>query len=90
MKLTRPSSIHNKRHRDMIALLVKARTEARVSQTELAYALHMKQPDISKIENNERRLDVIEFLDIVRHISLRCDNPRLIGEILAQIIEEEP
>ncbi|MFL9877127.1 helix-turn-helix transcriptional regulator [Herbaspirillum rhizosphaerae] len=87
MKFTRLSSIHDVRHQRLIGLLVKARNEAGISQTELAHALGLKQPDISKIENNERRLDVIEFLDVVTFISIRCKRPSLVREIINQILE---
>lgn len=89
MKPSRPSSIHGVRHREMVALLVKTRVEAGVSQTELANALALKQPDVSKIENNERRLDVIEFFDVIKYISIRSGNPGLAKELVNILLNGE-
>lgn len=61
----RSSSIHDVRYREIISLLVEARKSAGLSQAVLAEQLGFEQPDISKIERLERRLDIAEFLDII-------------------------
>ncbi|WP_455294521.1 helix-turn-helix domain-containing protein [Vibrio parahaemolyticus] len=69
MQPYRPSSIHDARYHSIIGLLIQARKEKELSQQELAQKLGFTQPDISKIERLERRLDIIEFLDFLDAIS---------------------
>lgn len=57
------STIHNPRYRNIINKLVKQRKDAGIKQEEVAKAINLTQPDISKIERFERRLDVLEFID---------------------------
>ncbi len=46
----------------------KERKVAGLNQTELAKALGQYQSFIAKVESGERRVDVIEFLDIAKAI----------------------
>ncbi len=64
----RVSSIHNHRYKRLIAKLVELREGAGQSQSELASALGLMQPDISKIERLERRLDILEAIDWIRAV----------------------
>lgn len=57
-------------------LLINARKEAGLTQAELACKLDRPQSYISKYECGERRLDVIEFLEIVENLDI--DAPGLI------------
>lgn len=52
----------------LLRLLIDARKESGVSQRELARRLKKTQPYVSKIENGQQRIDVLEFLDYVRAI----------------------
>ncbi len=63
------SSIHSSRYRELIAHLVELRHKAGKSQSQVATALNLDQPDISKIENFERRLDALEFLKWIECVS---------------------
>lgn len=63
-------SIHTERYRRLLALLVQARRDAGVTQVELALKLGKPQSFVSKFENGERRIDVIEFLDICEAIGV--------------------
>lgn len=45
-------------------LLTEAREKAGLRQVEVALRLRRPQSFVSKIESGERRLDVVEFLDI--------------------------
>jgi len=45
-----------------------ARKNAGVTQAELARKLGRPQSFVSKIESGERRIDVIEFLQIAKHV----------------------
>ncbi len=63
MSRNRKPSIHDSRYQAIIKELVIARKEAKLSQSIIADALRLSQPDISKIERFERRMDMIEFFD---------------------------
>jgi transcriptional regulator with XRE-family HTH domain len=69
MQNQRPSTIHDERYINSIKVLIKARKAAGLSQTELAEQIGFTQPDISKIERLERRLDITEFFDFLEAIS---------------------
>lgn len=59
----RVSTIHDIRYGMIVARLIEIRKRANLSQKDLAQRLNLAQPDISKIERLERRLDILEFLD---------------------------
>ena len=59
-------SLRTRTHRTLCAVLVKARTDAGLNQTELARKLKRSQSFVSKIEAGERRMDVVEFIEIAR------------------------
>lgn len=59
-------TIHNTRYQVLLTLLTEARTKAGLTQKELATKLGRPQSFVSKTENAERRLDVIEFMDVCR------------------------
>lgn len=59
-------SIHRKEYKELLAALAKARKEAGMTQAELAKKLKKPQSYISKIENGERRLDVVELMEIAK------------------------
>jgi transcriptional regulator with XRE-family HTH domain len=51
-------------------LLVDARKEAGLTQADLAVRLRRPQSFISKYERGERRLDVVEFLDVASALEI--------------------
>lgn len=57
-------SIHSRRYHLFREILVKARNAQGISQALLADKLGWIQTAVSKYERGERRLDVIEFLDV--------------------------
>jgi transcriptional regulator with XRE-family HTH domain len=63
-------SIYSKRYRQFLDLLIQARKEADLTQVEVASRLDRPQSFVSKYENGERRLDVVEFLDVAKAIDL--------------------
>lgn len=52
------------RYRKLRAILVNARKSAGLSQSQLAERLRRPQSFVSKYETGERRLDVVEFLEV--------------------------
>lgn len=69
MQKSRPSSIHDTRYQSVIKLIISARKDKNFSQIEIAEKLGFSQSDISKIERMERRIDVIELLDLINLIA---------------------
>lgn len=76
-QLTR--SVFTEDYRRFLGLLVDARTKAGLTQAELATALKRPQSYVSKYEHGERRIDVIELLDITA--ALRTDPCELIRRL---------
>lgn len=63
-------SIHQKRYHKMIALLRGKREAIGMTQIQLAEKLNLSQTVVSKIETCERRLDVIELIDVCEAINI--------------------
>jgi transcriptional regulator with XRE-family HTH domain len=59
--MTKGKSIFSPDYSALIDLLTQERKNLSLSQSEVAQLLGMSQSDVSKIENQERRLDVLEF-----------------------------
>ncbi|CAM2960470.1 helix-turn-helix domain-containing protein [Acinetobacter celticus] len=57
------SSIHDPRYRTIINELTKLRESKDITQVQLATSLKKHQSYIAKVENLERRLDLIELHD---------------------------
>ena len=57
-------SIFSDRYALFLTLIVQARKNAGLTQAQLAYRLSKPQSYISKAERGERRVDVIEFIEI--------------------------
>jgi transcriptional regulator with XRE-family HTH domain len=63
-----PTSIRSARHRRLADLLTGYRRKAGLHQADVAKALGRHQPFIANIESGQRRVDVIEFLEISKAI----------------------
>jgi transcriptional regulator with XRE-family HTH domain len=63
----------------MLELLVRTRKAAGLTQQDLAGRLGRPQSFVSKVELGERRLDVIEFLELCRAIGV--DPHQLLDDI---------
>ena len=59
-----PDTIHTARYRRFRELLTEARKAQGLSQEALAAKLDRVQTFVSKYERGERRLDVLEFIEI--------------------------
>ncbi|EAP5565369.1 helix-turn-helix transcriptional regulator [Salmonella enterica subsp. enterica serovar Lagos] len=64
------SSIYSNEYQLVIKLLRSARIDRKFTQSQLAESLGKPQSFVAKVENGERRLDVIEFAAIARLLSL--------------------
>lgn len=74
-----PTSAFSRKHEHFRKLLADARRSAGLTQVALAKKLGRPQSFVSKFESGERRLDVIEFLDVAR--ALAVDPARIINEL---------
>jgi transcriptional regulator with XRE-family HTH domain len=63
-------SVHNRKYGYFLELLIAARKTAGLTQVEVAKRLTRPQSYVSKYENGERRLDVVELLDVAQAINL--------------------
>ena len=74
-----PSDSSTTKRAEFLAALTKARKEAGLTQAVLAARLGRPQSFVSKYESGERRLDVLEFLEVARSIGF---NPaRFLAEL---------
>lgn len=63
-------SIHSAEQRRLRALLIEAREKAGLTQAEVARRLKRPQSFVAKYEGNERRIDVVEFIQIARALGV--------------------
>lgn len=77
------SSLHSDENKALVAVLVKARKAAGISQTDLADRLNKRQQFVSRIESGERRVDLLEFIMIAR--ALKIEPRDLLGRVLRQL-----
>jgi transcriptional regulator with XRE-family HTH domain len=75
--------VQPKHHKVVGAALAAARRKANLTQVELARRLGKPQSVVSGYEAGKRRVDVVEFLLIVR--TLRADPVEVFAEIAASI-----
>jgi transcriptional regulator with XRE-family HTH domain len=60
------SSIHDPEYQKIVLALIALREGAKLSQRAIAQEIGLTQPDVSKIERRERRVDVLEALRWIR------------------------
>lgn len=59
-------TLGTERHKALIALLIEKREAAGLTQTELAAKLGEYQSFVARLESGQRRVDVIEFIELSR------------------------
>ena len=67
-------SIFTKKYEIFRELLIKCRKSAGFTQQELANLIDKPQSYVSKYESGERRLDLIEFIDIAEALKFNKHN----------------
>ena len=72
-------TLRNAGHVALMAALKQARLDAGLTQTDLAERLKRPQSFVAKYENGERRIEVVEFVQIVRAIG--CDGLSIIDQV---------
>lgn len=63
-------SIFTSRYQRLKRLLIEARQDAGLTQVDLAAKLDRPQSFVSKYERGERRLDIVEFLEVADALGL--------------------
>ena len=72
-------SAFTRRGKRLRRALAHARRAAGLTQVDLAKKIGRPQSFVSKVESGERRIDVVEFLDVAR--ALRFDPGRFLAEV---------
>jgi len=75
-------SVFTKRYRLLLSILISLREQKGLSQNQLAVKLKKPQSFVSKYERGERRLDVVELLDITR--VLQADPHEIIDKLVGK------
>jgi transcriptional regulator with XRE-family HTH domain len=66
-------SVFSARFRRLRELLIEARRKAGLTQIDLAQKLNKPQSFVSKYELGERRLDVVEFLEVSEALGINAE-----------------
>jgi transcriptional regulator with XRE-family HTH domain len=74
-------TLRSRRHRALCATLKSARKRMKLSQHEVAVRLKTSQTVVARIEIGERRIDVVEFIDLARVLKI---DPR---EVLSELMQ---
>ncbi len=67
-------SIYKKRYRKAIQLLIAKRKQKKITQQMIADKLQKPQSYIAKIEKYERKLDILEFIELCEALDLRASD----------------
>lgn len=76
-------SVYTEEYKQFCSWLINERKAANLTQLEVATLLGKPQSFVSKYENGDRRLDVVEFLQVVA--VLGANPTQIISEILIQM-----
>jgi transcriptional regulator with XRE-family HTH domain len=72
-------SVFTEKYTRFRRLLIEIRQSSKLTQVQVAQRLHKPQSFVSKYERGERRLDVVEFLEVAKALEV---NP---SELLTQL-----
>lgn len=64
------TSVYSTEYQMVIKVLREARVAGHITQEELGKALGRPQSFIAKVENGERRLDIVEFVHLCRLVNI--------------------
>lgn len=77
-----PRTLSSARQQRLAELIIQYREDRGMTQVEVATALGRHQPFISNIESGQRRVDVIELLDLAAAVGF---DPHLLLDELARV-----
>lgn len=72
-------TLGSERHKALVRMLIEKREAAGLTQTELANRLGEYQSFVARLESGQRRVDVIEFLELAEALSF--DPLRTLGHL---------
>jgi transcriptional regulator with XRE-family HTH domain len=75
-------SLHSPEYAALCDLLVAARRKAKLTQYSVAKRLKRPQSFVAKYEGGERRLDLIEFIEVSR--AIEADPIKILRSILSK------
>lgn len=67
---TSPKSIHNPKYQQLISKLVDVRKSKNITQRDLAKILNTSHCYVGRLETFERRLDILEIIDLCKALGL--------------------
>jgi transcriptional regulator with XRE-family HTH domain len=71
----------NKRHRRLVELIIQERKSRAIRQQGLAKLLRQQQSWVSRLETGQRRIDVVDFLNLADAIGF--DPTKVLREVRA-------
>ena len=80
-----PRPFRSARHQRLAELIAQYRREAGLKQADVARELGRHQPFITSIENGQRKVGVVEFLQLARIIGF---DPKQLLDVIAHIPED--
>jgi len=75
LHMSKHKTIYDNEYRAVLNRLVQERKRLGLSQHEVAELTNLNQSEISKIENFERRLDVLEFKKMLMAYIINTNEP---------------
>jgi transcriptional regulator with XRE-family HTH domain len=78
-----PNPMHDPRYSVYRALLIELRERKALTQVEIAARLDKPQSYVSKYERGERRLDIIEMIDVAT--ALEADPIAVLHELITKL-----
>tara|TARA_R110000868_G_scaffold198069_2_gene444351 strand:- start:5278 stop:5508 length:231 start_codon:yes stop_codon:yes gene_type:complete len=63
-------SVHSEQYKKVLDWLISARKDAGLTQQQVADQLGKPQSFVAKYEGGERRLDIVEFVEIAKLLSV--------------------
>jgi len=67
-------SLGSSRHKALVELLIEKRLAAGLTQADLAERLGEYQSLVARLESGQRRVDVVEFLELARALEFDAAN----------------
>lgn len=68
------SSIHDPRYIHLIQCLILIREKKNITQVEIASSLKKHQSYVAKVENFDRRLDILELFDWLKVLNVKLSD----------------
>ena len=77
------NTLHTNEYSEFVALLIEARKNSGKTQQQVADQLGKPQSYVAKVENNERRMDIVEFITYAN--ALESNPAKLFDGLLKRI-----